>query len=853
MRRVSKALTLLAFVLLFACAAPCFSFAQEKDASAGSIASEAQYVPIASNMHIAAFNNQENAPATSANLEASLLDGLQSQTQAALTPGTPSQAVNVESGDSIAYSFSLAESSYVSIQVKCKAATNAADKPLANVSLSQRDGSVRWAWVLEGNQQDSAWETFVVPQGDWVLSFNANLGYSLQDLSVQVESHATSGDVVELEPNDETANATNVALDQIAIASIYKPTAASSATWAYGFDTDCYRVVVPQRTRLAAVLTTSGRVSFALYKGSVSSDNLAFEFETEEGVRTDNAVVNMGAVDAGTYYFTAFGSELDEASSYGMPYFFVITAVEDEDPGGGNAGEGSGDKAPLYDSPALLRADGSLWQCDDRGSPTTKVWPSYGSKDAIRTILIEPDVSTVPENVSYAYSGNHEYSRDLSFLCGSVDRLVFLVDENGKSSVESIAEGAFSGLSSLAQVDNFSKTSVKVIGDRAFQDCALINAIEFPQSVVSIGYKAFSGCACIKSVVLPESCTHLGNSSLAFTFEGCSSLKSVTMLSKTPVKTTDASVFVRTPIADAQIADARIYVPGSALQSYIDGDWTWDRYEAKFTAIPGTEVKAPVGPDDNHGDEQGGLSNDESQGVSDVSELTEKPKEDLSVYAGAAKSSGMSDLKAGEWYMDPATGAFPGTSTLYIDYTIARGLMSGYKDASGKVTAFGPHDNLSRAQTATILYRLANPDSKATTEPACYEANTSGLPDVKSGQYYTAAVNWCVKEGVITGYKNAAGQYYAFGPDDPVNREQLATMIFRYCTLYAKQQADAAGITSFSDYANIGDWARGGVAYCVANKIVGGYTDGSGRFGPQDSAERCQMAKIIAVTARMLE
>jgi len=43
------------------------------------------------------------------------------------------------------------------------------------------------------------------------------------------------------------------------------------------------------------------------------------------------------------------------------------------------------------------------------------------------------------------------------------------------------------------------------------------------------------------------------------------------------------------------------------------------------------------------------------------------------------------------------------------------------------------------------------------------------------------------------------------------------------------------------------------VAYCVANKIVGGYTDGSGRFGPQDSAERCQMSKIIAVTAYMLE
>ena len=106
--------------------------------------------------------------------------------------------------------------------------------------------------------------------------------------------------------------------------------------------------------------------------------------------------------------------------------------------------------------------------------------------------------------------------------------------------------------------------------------------------------------------------------------------------------------------------------------------------------------------------------------------------------------------------------------------------------------------------------------------------------------------------GVITGY-GKPGDYYAFGPYDNVSREQLATMIFRYCTEVAGQPADTADITSFNDYASIGEWAREGVAYCVANKIVGGYTDGSNNFGPADDALRCQMAKIIAVTARMLE
>ena len=223
-------------------------------------------------------------------------------------------------------------------------------------------------------------------------------------------------------------------------------------------------------------------------------------------------------------------------------------------------------------------------------------------------------------------------------------------------------------------------------------------------------------------------------------------------------------------------------------------------------------------------------------------------KSDLADYIGKARAAGFTDLKDSDWYMKVPEGAFPGTQTLYLDYAVARGLMSGYAGT----TLFGPDDDLNRAQAATVLYRLANPDSTDTNVPADYAGNKSGLPDVESGKYYTAAVNWCVAKGVITGY-GEPGKYYAFGPDDKVTREQLATMIARYCTGPAAQPAATADITSFSDYSAIAPWAREGVAYCVANSIVSGYSDGSHRFGPADKATRCQMAKIIAVTARMLE
>ena len=229
-------------------------------------------------------------------------------------------------------------------------------------------------------------------------------------------------------------------------------------------------------------------------------------------------------------------------------------------------------------------------------------------------------------------------------------------------------------------------------------------------------------------------------------------------------------------------------------------------------------------------------------------------KSDLADYAGAARKAGFTDLDDSAWYMNAPDGTFPESQTLYLDYTVAKGLMSGYTDEAGKaLLLFGPRDMLSRAQVATILYRMAQPDSKATTDPASYEVNTSKLPDVESKAYYTAAVNWCVDAGVITGYEDEGGHAYAFGPNDLVTREQLATMIFRYCTIYAKQPVKTAGIEAFADSGAINKWAREGVSYCLASKIMEGYTDGSNCFGPQDFTERCQMAKVTAVTARMLE
>ena len=211
-------------------------------------------------------------------------------------------------------------------------------------------------------------------------------------------------------------------------------------------------------------------------------------------------------------------------------------------------------------------------------------------------------------------------------------------------------------------------------------------------------------------------------------------------------------------------------------------------------------------------------------------------------------TSMFTDLDADAWYMGTENGAFAGTQTLYMDHTLATGLMSGYKGT----TRFGPDDNMSRAMVATVIYRMANDDITPTTDPAKYEDNTSGLSDVADRQWYTAAVNWCVSKGIITGFTTGpnAGR---FCPDDNTTREQLATITGRYCTKVAGLPSAGDDVSNFSDALAISGFAKEGVAFCVANKVVGGYTDGSGRFDPQGNATRCQGAKIFAVTARLVK
>ena len=101
------------------------------------------------------------------------------------------------------------------------------------------------------------------------------------------------------------------------------------------------------------------------------------------------------------------------------------------------------------------------------------------------------------------------------------------------------------------------------------------------------------------------------------------------------------------------------------------------------------------------------------------------------------------------------------------------------------------------------------------------------------GQWYSDAIAWAAANGIVNG---VGGNKFA--PSEPVTREQLAAMLYRYAGSPA-----VSGELGFDDADSISAWARDAVRWCVDNGILNGV--GGNRMTPQDLARRGQVAAML--------
>ncbi|MBR3416387.1 MAG: S-layer homology domain-containing protein [Clostridia bacterium] len=171
-----------------------------------------------------------------------------------------------------------------------------------------------------------------------------------------------------------------------------------------------------------------------------------------------------------------------------------------------------------------------------------------------------------------------------------------------------------------------------------------------------------------------------------------------------------------------------------------------------------------------------------------------------------------SDVEDGRW------------SAASIEYAVKNGYMNGV--GGGK---FDPEGALTRAMVATVLWRREG--SPVPTAP-------SGFDDVPAGEWYTDAVAWAKETGVVKGLTETA-----FGPDEFITREQLATMLFRFSLNAPVSVPERAALSLFADGGNVSDWSEEAMRWAVEAGLLKG-TDGN-RLAPDGFATREQFAAII--------
>ena len=185
------------------------------------------------------------------------------------------------------------------------------------------------------------------------------------------------------------------------------------------------------------------------------------------------------------------------------------------------------------------------------------------------------------------------------------------------------------------------------------------------------------------------------------------------------------------------------------------------------------------------------------------------------------------------WRADdnPGTGANPFTDVSEKDwfygdvmFVYENGLMLGTSK-----TLFSPHGTATRSMMATILWRMEG-------SPAPKGKNS--FTDVEAGKWYADAITWAAENGIFAGYGKDK-----FGPDDPITREQLAAIFYRYADYKGYDLTVKGNPDTFKDADKITDYAKTAMQWAVGSGLVKGKS--SNLLDPQGTATRAEIAAML--------
>ena len=180
-------------------------------------------------------------------------------------------------------------------------------------------------------------------------------------------------------------------------------------------------------------------------------------------------------------------------------------------------------------------------------------------------------------------------------------------------------------------------------------------------------------------------------------------------------------------------------------------------------------------------------------------------------------------------YFAPAASALPFNDVAYtswyydaVKFVYDKGIMDGVS-----YYRFAPDATITRGMVVTMLWRMAG-------EP--YEA-AAGFTDVAAGRYYTTAVAWAARNGIVEGMTATT-----FAPDQAITREQLASILYRYAK-WLGFSGYGSDISGYTDAGKVSSYAYDAMSWAVRSGVV---TGTSARvLDPQGTASRAAAAQMF--------
>ena len=191
----------------------------------------------------------------------------------------------------------------------------------------------------------------------------------------------------------------------------------------------------------------------------------------------------------------------------------------------------------------------------------------------------------------------------------------------------------------------------------------------------------------------------------------------------------------------------------------------------------------------------------------------------MTVYAGWRADENLdivvnpfTDVSEKDWFYNDAM------------FVYKNGLMLGTSK-----TLFSPHGTVTRGMMATILWRM---------EGSLAPKDENSFTDVEAGMWYADAITWTTANGIFAGYSKDK-----FGPDDPVTREQLTAIFYRYADYKGYKLTVTENLDKFEDADKITDYAKMVMQWAVGNGLIKGKSENL--LDPQGTATRAEIAAML--------